>query len=329
MKRRAFITLLSGAVVSSSLSAGAQQGERVRHIGVMMGYAETDPAAQVQVAALRQELQKLGWEEGRNFSIDIRFPGGDARAVRTMLLDLMSLTPDVLVTNTNLVTDVVQSELRTIPIVFISIGDPVGSGFVSNEAHPNSNLTGFANWEPSMSGKWLGLFQEVAPRVERIGFLVQPETPASFAMFKFAEALTPAPKVKLVALGVHDADEIERAMVAFAAEGNGGIIVIPHAVTLTNRDLIVALAARLRLPALYPLAFYAEAGGLISYGFDTVNQFQRGAEYVDRVLRGAKPADLPVQYPTKFQLVVNLRTAKTLGLAIPESFLQRADEVIE
>ena len=231
----------------------------------------------------------------------------------------MNLTPDVLVTNTNLVTAVVQAEVRTIPIVFISVGDPVGSGFVGNDAHPNGNLTGFANWQPSMSGKWLALFQEVAPQIERIGFLVHPETPASFGMFKFAEDLIPAPKVKLVALGVHDADEIDRAMAAFAAKGNGGIIVIPHALTLTNRNLIVALAARLRLPALYPLAFYAEAGGLISYGFDTVNQFQSGAEYVDRILRGAKPADLPVQYPTKFQLVVNLKTAKTLGLAIPES----------
>jgi putative ABC transport system substrate-binding protein len=328
MRRREFIKVISGAA-AWPITAHAQQGERTRRIGVMMGYAETDPAAQAQVAALRQGLQKLGWEEARNIRIDVRFPGGDAGAVRTSLMELMSLTPDVLVTNTNLVTAVVQAEVRTIPIVFISVGDPVGSGFVGIEAHPNGNLTGFANWEPSMSGKWLVLLQEIAPQIERIGFLVHPETPASFGMFKFAEDLIPAPKVKLVALGVHDADEIERAMVAFAAKGNGGIIVIPHALTLTNRDLIVALAARLRLPALYPLAFYAEAGGLISYGFDTVNQFQRGAEYVDRILRGAKPADLPVQYPTKFQLVVNLKTAKTLGLAIPESFLQRADEVIE
>jgi putative ABC transport system substrate-binding protein len=227
------------------------------------------------------------------------------------------------------VTAVVQAEVRTVPIVFISVGDPVGSGFVGNEARPNGNLTGFANWEPSMGGKWLVLLQEVAPQIERIGFLIHPETPANVGFFKFAEAAAPAPKVKLVALGVHNANEIEQAVAAFAARGNGGIIVIPHAVTLANRDLIVALAARLRLPALYPLAFYAETGGLISYGFDTVDQFQRGAEYVDRILRGAKPADLPVQYPTKFQLVVNLKTAKTLGLAIPESFLQRADRVIE
>ena len=286
MRRREFIKVISGAA-AWPIAAHAQQGEGTRRIGVLMGYAETDPAAQAQVAALRQGLQKLGWEEARNIRIDVRFPGGDAGAVGTVLMELVSLKPDVLVTNTNLVTAVVQAEVRTIPIVFISVGDPVGSGFVGNDAHPNGNLTGFANWEPSMSGKWLVLFQEVAPQIERVGFVMHPETTANIEFFKFAEALTPAPKTKLVALGVHDADEIERALAAFAAKDNGGIIVIPHAVTLTNRDLIVALAARLRLPALYPLAFYAEAGGLISYGFDTVNQFQRGAEYVDRILRGA------------------------------------------
>jgi putative ABC transport system substrate-binding protein len=295
-----------------------------------MGYAATDPAAQAQIAALRQGLQKLGWEEGRNIHLDVRFPGGDVSAVRTSLMELMRLTPDVLVTNTNLVTAAVQAEVRTIPIVFIFVGDPVGSGFVSDDARPNGNLTGFANWDsPAMSGKWLELVKEIAPQVERVGFMIHPETPALMRYFKSAEAPASALKVKLVALGVHDAAEIERALIAFAAEGNGGLIVGPHAVTLTNRDLIVAMAARLRLPAIYPVAFYAQAGGLISYGLDPVNQFQQGAGYVDRILRGAKPADLPVQYPTKLQLVVNLKTAKALGLAIPESFLQRADEVIE
>jgi putative ABC transport system substrate-binding protein len=294
-----------------------------------MGYAETDAAAQPLVAALRQELQNLGWDEGRNIRIDVRFPAADAGRVRATLMELMSPTPDVLVSNTNLVTTVVQAEVRTIPIVFISVGDPVGSGFVSNEARPNSNLTGFANWERSMSGKWLGLLKDVAPQIERVGFMMHPETIASFMFFKSGEAAALALKIKPVGLGVHDADDIERTLTAFAAEGNSGLVVTPHAVTFTNRDLIVALAARLRLPALYPLAFYTKAGGLISYGFDPVNQFQQGAGYVDRILRGAKPADLPVQYPTKFQLVINLKTAKTLGLAIPESFLLRADEVIE
>jgi len=244
-------------------------------------------------------------------------------------MELLSLTPDVLVSNTNLVTAVVQAEVRTIPIIFISVGDPVGSGFVSNEARPNGNLTGFANWESSISGKWLELLKEVAPQVERVGFMMHPETAANIEFFKFAKTAAPVLRVKPAALGVHDANEIERALTAFAAEGNGGFIVIPHAVTFTNRDLIVALAARLRIPALYPLAFYAKAGGLISYGFDSVNQFQQGAGYVDRILRGAKPADLPVQYPTKLQLVINLKTAKALGLTIPPSLLVTADEVIE
>jgi putative ABC transport system substrate-binding protein len=329
MRRRDFIKAIVGSAAAWPLAAHAQT-DGMRRIGVLMGYPATDPAAQAQIAALRQGLQKLGWEEGRNIHIDVRFPGGDVSAVRASLMELMRLTPDVLVTNTNLVTAAVQSEVRTIPIVFIFVGDPVGSGFVSDDARPNGNLTGFANWDsPAMSGKWLELVKEIAPQVERVGFMIHPETPALMRYFKSAEAPASALKVKLVALGVHDAAEIERALIAFAAEGNGGLIVGPHAVTLTNRDLIVAMAARLRLPAIYPVAFYAQAGGLISYGLDPVNQFQQGAGYVDRILRGAKPADLPVQYPTKLQLVVNLKTAKALGLAIPESFLQRADEVIE
>jgi putative tryptophan/tyrosine transport system substrate-binding protein len=327
--RREFISLIGGAA-AWPLVARAQQGERMRRIGVLMGYAESDAAAQAQVAAMRQELRKLGWDEGRNIHIDVRFPAADVAKARAVVMELMSLTPDVLVSNTNLVTAVVQAEIRTIPIVFIFVGDPVGSGFVSDDARPNGNLTGFANWDsPAMVGKWLELLKEAAPHVERIGFMMHPETPGLIRYFKSAEALAPALKVKLVMLGVHDADEIERGLTSFAAERNGGVVVGPHAVTLTNRDLIVALAARLRLPALYPLAFYAKAGGLISYGFDPINQFQQGAGYVDRILRGAKPADLPVQYPTKLQLVVNLKTAKALGLAIPESLLLRADEVIE
>jgi putative ABC transport system substrate-binding protein len=328
VKRRDFITLVVG-MAAWPLAAHAQQGERMRRIGVLMGYAETDPAAQAQVAALRQELQKLGWDEGRNLRIDVRFPGTDADKVRAILLELRSLTPDVLVSNSNLVTAVVQAEVRTLPIVFISVGDPVGSGFVNNEARPGGNLTGFANWEASMSGKWLELLNEVAPQVERVGFMIHPETDASFDFFKFAETRASAFKIKLEALGVHDAGEIERVLTAFAAEGNGGVVVTPHAVTFSNHNLIVALTARLRLPALYPFAFYAKEGGLISYGFDPINQFRQGAGYVDRILRGANPADLPVQFPTKFQLVVNLKAAKALGLAIPELFLLRADEVIE
>jgi putative ABC transport system substrate-binding protein len=327
MRRREFITLLGAA--GWPLGARAQQSDRMRRISVLMGYAETDPSAQAQVEALRQEMQKLGWDEGRNILIDVRFPATDADRVRAVVPELMSLAPDVVVTNTNLVTAVVQAEVRTVPIVFISVGDPVGAGFVRDEARPASNLTGFANWRPPLGEKWLELLKEIAPRVERVGVLMHPDEPINVQFFKFAEAAAPALKVKPVALGVHDVDEIKRALTAFAAEGKGGFIVIPHAVTLFNRDLIVALATRLRLPAVYPVAFYAKAGGLISYGFDPLNQFRQGAQYIDRILRGAQPADLPVQYPTKFQLVVNLTTAKALGLAIPGSVLSLADELVQ
>jgi putative ABC transport system substrate-binding protein len=322
MRRREFITLVGSAGVALPLAARAQQPERMRRVGVLMGYAETDLAAQAQVAAFRQELQKLGWDDGRNIHIDVRFPAANADRVRANLRELTSLAPDVLVSNTDLVTAVVRAEVRTIPIVFISVGDAVGSGYVNNEARPDGNLTGFANWDSSISGKWLELLKQVAPDVERVGFVMQPE-------IKSVEAMGPSLKVKLVPLDVRDAGEIERSLAVFAAEGNSGLIVSPNAVTFSNRDVIVTLATRLRLPAIYAFAFYPKSGGLISYGFDPISHFQHGAGYVDRILRGAKPADLPVQYPTKLQLVVNLKTAKALGLDIPESFLLRADEVIE
>lgn len=330
MRRRQFLSLIGGAAALWPLFASAQPPGAMRRIGVLMGYPEMDPGAQAQIAALRQELQKLGWEEGRNIRVDVRFPAADTGRVRAFLAELMSLKPDLLISNTNLVTAVVKAEVTTIPVVFIFIGDPIGSGFVSDDARPSGNVTGFANWDsPAMSGKWLELLKEVAPQVVRIGFMLHPETPALVKYFKSAEALAPSLKIKLEALGVHDADEIERAMTAFAAEGYGGIVIGPHAVTLANRNLIIALAARLRLPALYPLALFAKSGGLMSYGFDPVEQFQQGAGYVDRILRGAKPADLPVQYPTKLQLAINLRTAKALGLSVPPTLLARADEVIE
>jgi putative tryptophan/tyrosine transport system substrate-binding protein len=331
MRRREFIQLVGGAAVCWPLATGAhaQQSAGMQRIGVLMGYPETDVGGQAQVAALRRGLRKLGWEEGRNILIDVRFAGADANKIRANLAELMSFTPNVIVSNTNLVTQIVQAEVHTIPIVFIALAAPVESGFVSNEARPDGNITGFANWDSSFSGKWLELLKEVAPRVERVGFLLHPESAANIGLLKFAQAAAPALKVELVPLAVHDADEIERALTAFTADTNGGFIVAPNAVNLTNRVLIVALAARLRLPAVYSGDFYPEVGGLISYGLDNVSQFEQGAGYVDRILRGAKPADLPVQYPTKFKLIINLKTAKALGLTIPESFLLRADEVIE
>jgi putative ABC transport system substrate-binding protein len=329
MRRREFITLIGGAAVAWPLATRAQQSERMRRVGVVMGSIESDPRAQAQVAALRHELQKLGWVEGRDIRIDVRFASADPNQIRTIAAELMSLTPDLIVSNTNLVTAVLQAEVRTLPIVFISVGDPVGSGFVSNEARPTGNLTGFANWEMSMGGKWMALLKEVAPQLERVGLMLHPETAPHIGFLKSAEAAAPLLKVKLVALGVHDADEIERTVTAFAAEGDGGFVVAPHALMQVHRNLIIALAARFRLPALYPFGFYVKVGGLISYSFDEVKQFQQAAGYVDRILRGTKPADLPVQYPTKYELGINLKTAKALGLTVPQSLLTSADEVIE
>jgi putative ABC transport system substrate-binding protein len=248
MKRREFISLLGGAAAAWPLAAHAQQSGRVRRVAVLMGYAETDLAAQAQVAAFRQELQKLGWGEGSNIRIDVRFPGADAGGVRAALMELMTLAPDLIVSNTNLVTAIVKAEIRAIPIVFISVGDPVGSGFVSNEARPDGNVTGFANWESAISGKWLELLKELAPNVERVAFMMEPQTPILVGFFKSAEAVAPSLKVKLVRLDVRDADEIQRSLAAFAAESNGDLIISPSAVTFSNRDLIIALGARFRLP---------------------------------------------------------------------------------
>ena len=329
MRRRDFI---KAAAVTTTwpLAARAQQDGRLARVGVLMGYPESDPSAQVQVAAFRQELRRLGWEEGRNAQIDVRFPAADVDRVRSVLVELMKLKPDVLVSNTNLVTAVLRAEVQSTPIVFIYVGDPVGSGFVKTDARPDGNLTGFANWDSSaISGKWLELLKEIAPKVERVAVMIVPEEPAHIVFFKSAAAMAPSLNVYLMRLDVHDADQIERGLTAFASEHNCGIIVFPHAVTLTNSASIVALAARLRLPALYPSALFSKAGGLISHGPDPVTEFQQGAGYVDHILRGAKPADLPVQYPSKYELIINLKTAKALGLTVPPSMQQRADEVIE
>lgn len=327
--RRQFLSALGGTAIAWPLAASAQQGERMRRIGVVMGYAESDPEGRAQVTALRQVLQEIGWMEGRNIQIDVRYATDDPNQIRTLAVELMGLKPDLMVANSNLVTATLLPEVRTVPLLFIGAGDPIGSGFVTNLARPTGNVTGFANFEPSMGSKWLETLKEIAPHVEQVGFTLQPDTPVNVGYLKAAEAAAPKLNVKLTALGVHNADEIARMVSAFAAEPNRGLVIAPHAVTLVNSNLLVELSARYRLPAIYSFAFYVRRGGLISYGLDPLDQFRQGARYVDRILKGAKPADLPVQYPTKFQLVVNLKTAKALGLTIPEPFLQRADEVIE
>jgi putative ABC transport system substrate-binding protein len=328
MKRREFIAVLGGVVAAWPLAARTQPRAMSR-IGVVMGLKESDPVAQTLVAALQQGLQKLGWTQGRNIAIDVRYATDDREQIRALAVELMGLKPDLMVSNANLVTSLLQAEVRTVPLLFIGVGDPIGSGFVTTLARPTGNVTGFATNEPSMGSKWLATLREIAPQVEHVGFMLAPEGPANVGFLKAAEAAAPSLKVRLTALGVHSTDEIERSVSTFAAEPNRGLIIAPTVVTFVNNKLIVELAARYRLPAIYSRADYPKAGGLISYGPDQVDQFRQGAAYADRILKGAKVAELPVQYPTKFELVVNLKTAKALGLDVSPSLLARADEVIE
>jgi putative tryptophan/tyrosine transport system substrate-binding protein len=327
MKRREFISILCGVAVVRPIAAGAQQRERARRIGVVMGYPETNPNAQLQVTAFRQQLQKLGWIEGDNLRIDIRYGADDSNRIRALTTELLGLRPDLMVSNSNLVTAILQSEVRAIPLLFVSVSDPIGSGFVTDLARPTGNVTGFANFQPSMGSKWLELLRQIVPQVERVGLMYFPEPP-NIGYLKSAEGAAPLFNKKLIGLAVHSGIEIESVLAAFAAEPNVGLIVAPNVVTFANSDLIVALTARYRVPAIYPFAFYAKAGGLVSYGFDAAEQFRQGAGYVDKILKGARPADLPVQHPSKFELVINLNTAKALNLDISAQLLSLADEVI-
>ena len=327
MRRRAFIALVGGAA-AWPLTLSAQQAERVRRIGVVMAYAESDPNGQVQVAAFRQQLQKLGWVEGSNIQIDFRYAAADPARIRALAVELLGLGPDLMVSNSNLVTTILQSAVHSIPLVFVSVSDPIGSGFVKDLARPGGNITGFANFQPSMGGKWLEKLREIAPQVERVGLLLRPEPP-NIGYLRSAEAAAPSLKIKLVGLEAQSSSEIERVVAKFAGEPHDGLIIAPNVVTFANSGLIIALAARHRLPAIYPFAFYAKEGGLISYGFDAADQFRQGAVYADKILRGAKPADLPVQHPTKFEIVINPKAAKALGLDVSLQLQQLADDVIE
>jgi putative ABC transport system substrate-binding protein len=327
-RRREFITLVGGMAVAWPLAARAQQGERARRIGVVMAYGESDPNGQAQVVAFRQQLRKLGWIEGSNVRIDFRYAADDSARIWALAVELLGLGPDLIVANSNLVTAILQSEVHSVPLLFVSVSDPIGSGFVKDLARPGGNVTGFANVQPSMGEKWLEKLREIAPLVERAGLILHPEAP-NIGYLQSAEAAAPLLKIKLTRLEVQSRTDIERVFATFAGESHGGLIIAPNVVTFANSDLIVALAARYRLPAIYPFAFYAKAGGLISYGFDAANQFRQGAMYADKILRGSKPADLPVQHPTKFEIVINLKTAKALGLDVPLELQQLADDVIE
>ena len=329
LQRREFITLLGSAAAAWPLAARAQQPERMRLVGLLMGYPEGDLQAQANVKAFREGLQSLGWIEGRNIRLEFRWAGGDPDKARAFAKELISMKPDTIVPSTNQVTAILLQETRAIPIVFVFVGDPVGSGFITSLAQPGGNVTGFANFENSIGGKWLEILTDLTPKTRRVGFIYNPLAPPKIGFLRAAEAAAPSFGVKVFPLPVHDAAEIERAVTAFAAEPNGGLIVAPHAVTLGSRDLIVKLAAQYRLPAVYSDRYFAESGGLLSFGNNTADLFRRSATYIDRILKGAKPSDLPVQLPTKFELIINLKTAKALGLDVPLKLQQGADEVIE
>jgi putative tryptophan/tyrosine transport system substrate-binding protein len=329
VQRRDFIALLGGAAAAWPLMARAKETERMRRIGLLMGYPEGDPQAQANVTALLRGLNDLGWTEGRNAQIDCRWAGGDPDMALTFARELIAMMPDVLVSSTNQVTRILQQQTRIILIVLAFVGDRVGSGFAASLARPGRNITGFANFENSIGGKWVELLKEIVPGAERVGFVFNPDAAPNVGFFHAAEAAAPSLGIKLAALAVRDAADIEQDITAFASEGDGGLVVAPHAVTLGNRKLIIELALQCGLPAVYGDRYFAESGGLVSFGNNTADLFRRAATYADRILKGANPAELPVQLPTKFELIANLKTATTLGLSLSESFLTRADEVVE
>ena len=329
MQRREFITLLGGAAATWPLAARAQQPGAMRRIGVLTGIAADDPETQARYAAFLQGLQQLGWIDGRNVRIDTRWGAGDAANTHKYAAELVALAPDVILAIGSVSVAALLQETRTVPIVFAVVPDPVGAGFVDTLSQPGGNATGFMMFDYSLSGKWLEILKEIAPSVTRAAVLRDSALPAGIGQFAVIQSVATSVGVSVSAINVRDAGEIERAVTAFARSPNGGLILTASALAVVHRDLIITLAARHKLPAVYVERFYAKSGGLISYGPHFIDQVQRTAGYVDRILKGEKPADLPVQAPTKYELVINLKTAKALGLTVPPSLLTRADEVIE
>jgi putative ABC transport system substrate-binding protein len=331
LRRREFITLLGGAAAAWPLEARAQLGERMRRIGALIGGAETDPESRARVAALREGLEQRGWSEGRNLRIDYRWAGADSDRIRAFAAELVATAPEAIFAHTTPATTRLLEATRNIPIVFASVSDPIGDGIVASFARPGGNVTGFTNVEASMGGKWLEILKELSPAVARVGFLFNPATSpggGSYFLRPF-EAAAPLFNVQPISTPVEDVVDIERAVAPLAVGANGGLIVNSDVFTTRHRAAIIAAAARHRVPAIYPFAYFAADGGLAAYGTDVRDLWRRAASYIDRILRGEKPADLPVQAPTKFELVINLKTAKALSLNIPAMLLARADEVIE
>jgi ABC-type uncharacterized transport system substrate-binding protein len=329
MRRREFITLLTGTTVMRPIAAWAQQREQIARIGVLMSAASEDPEGQARIAAFRQDLQKLGRTEGQNVRIDVRWAGGDAALDRRFATELAALAPDVILATASQTVAALQAVTRTVPIVFAHAVDPVGAGFVDSLARPGGNATGFVLFEYGMGAKWLELLKEIAPNVTRVAVLRDPAIAAGTGQFGAIQSVAPSLGVELTPVNVRDPGEIERAISAFARSSNGGLIVTAAPLALFHRDLIVTLAARHKLCAVYSVRPFVTAGGLIYYGTDIYDLYRRAAGYIDRILRGEKPSDLPVQAPTKFETVINIKTAKALGITMPASLLTRADEVIE
>jgi putative tryptophan/tyrosine transport system substrate-binding protein len=329
MRRREFITLLGGAAVAWPIAGRAQQSEQMRRIGMLMRLAADDAQGQAAVAAFLQALQQLGWSDGHNVRVDIRWSEGDVERDRRDAAELVALAPDVILATGTPSVAALQHISRTLPFVFVRVTDPVGAGFVESLSQPGGNTTGFMNFEYSLSGKWLELLNQIAPSVTRTAVLKDPGNPAGSAQFGTIQAAAQSRGFEVTPINVRDPQEIERSIGAFARSANGGLIVTPSASVSVHHNLIIALAARHKLPAVYSNRFNVIGGGLISYGPEYIDQYRRAADYVDRILKGAKPADLPVQAPTKYELVINLKTAKALGLTVPPTMLTSADEVIE
>jgi ABC-type uncharacterized transport system substrate-binding protein len=329
IKRREFITLIGGTAVAWPLAARAQQPERMRRIGVLMGMTADDPESQARVGAFAQGLQQLGWTVDQNIRVDYRWGGSNADNMRKYAAELVALAPDVILAHSSAAVAPLLQATRTIPIVFTTVADPVGAGYVNSLARPGGNATGFVVFDYSIAGKWLEMLKEIAPRVTRAAVLRDAALAVGTGQFGAIQSVAPAFGVELTPVGVRDADEIARGITAFAQGANGGLIMTGSTGALFHRNLIITLAARHRLPAVYFGRYFVTGGGLISYGPDFIDLFRRPASYVDRILKGEKPSELPVQNPTKYELVINLKTAKALGLEVPPSLLARADEVIE
>jgi len=329
MRRRQFIALVGGGLAGWPLAARAQQGERVRHIGVLASGAEGDPEMQARLAAFRQGLERLGWSEGRNIRIDYRYGAALPDQYPRLAKELVASRPEAILAFTTPITAALRRETDTIPIVFVSVSDPVGSGLVASLARPGGNLTGLLLYEEGITGKWLAMLKEIAPGLARAALMANPGTTPYDHFVRMANAIAPSLAIEIVPSAVTNAADIERAIGSFAHVPNGGLVVLPDGTSLLHRDLVVALAARHRLPAVYAFRLFVQGGGLMSYGTDIIDHHRRAAVYIDRILHGANPAELPVQAPIKYETTLNLKTAKALGLAVPPGLLVAADEVFE